>query len=383
MPSKKHPWLVALFALLLICLPAVARARAHRPDPLRSSQVRLEQIHQKLAATRQKVRILKKREHVAVDQLTVLQQRLERTNIALEDSQFRLQRAKKQLEVTKVALSDARGRFAREQQLAGGRLRAIYKHRQTDYWEALLTSPDLVGFMTRYQYFKHITQSDAQLLSRLDQRMADIDHQKHRYGQTLQTISTITSNIAVQKDQIQGDTVDQAETLARIRSERASAEAAEAQMERDEAQIASMIRRLMAARRHMPRMGTGRFIMPINAPIGDGFGLRFHPILHIMRPHKGLDFRAHAGTPIHAVDRGVVIFSGWFGSFGKVVIIDHGGDVTTLYAHASRLVAEKGQLVQRGQLIAYSGSTGLSTGPHLHFEVHVNGTAVNPLPYLR
>ncbi len=369
--------------LVLSLLAPWPAGAARTQDPLQQHRQRLERIQEKLEATRRKVTILKKKESKAVDELTVLQQRLERTSIQLEDSEFRLKRAERQLEITKLALSDAQQRFTREQQLASTRLRAIYKHRQADYWEALLTAPDLVDFMTRYQFFKYISQSDAELLNRLDRRMTEITHQKRRYGVALQTISTITENIKQQKDQIQDDTQDTSALISRLRSERASAEAAMAQLERDSVQIEAMIRRLMAARRRMPRMGTGRFQYPVNAAIGDTFGLRYHPILKVRRPHRGLDFRARQGSPIYAADRGMVIFSGWFGSFGKVVIIDHGGDITSLYAHASRLVVDKGTVVNRGQLIAYVGSTGLSTGPHLHFEVRQNGTPVNPLRFLR
>lgn len=368
--------------MLALVLPGSGWA-ARRQDPLDTHRQKLEQIQQKLQATRRKVTLLRRKESKAVDELTVLQQRLERTSIQLEDSEFRLKRAERQVAITKLALADAQTRFTREQHLAGARLRAIYKHRQTDYWEALLTAPDLVDFMTRYQFFKYISQSDAELLNRLDRRMTEITHQKRRYGVALQSISTITQNIKQQKDQIQDDTQDQSALISRLRSERAASEAALAQLERDSVQIEAMIRRLMAARRRMPRMGTGRFVSPVNARIGDTFGLRYHPILKVRRPHRGLDFRAGHGSPIYAADRGMVIFSGWFGSFGKVVILDHGGDITTLYAHASRLVVEKGQVVDRGQLVAYVGSTGLSTGPHLHFEVRRNGTPVNPMGFLR
>lgn len=375
-------WFV-LFLLIggaLGAAPAVAR---RGPDALVQHRRHLEEIQQKMQQTRRKVLVLKKKEAGAVDQLSVLQQRLEQTTVQLQDSQYRLERAKRQVAITKLALRDARDQFQHERGVAGQRLRAIYKHRQVDYWEALLTAPDLVRFMTRYQYFKHISQSDADLLNRLDSRMGEITHQQRRYGVALQTISTVTENIQQQQQEVQSDTADQGDLVERIRSEREAAEAALVQLERDSQQIEAMIRRMMSARRHMPRMGTGRFMRPVNCPIGDTFGMRYHPILHVKRPHKGVDFRAPSGTPIHAADRGVVIFSGWFGSFGKVVILDHGGDITTLYAHASRLVVERGQTVERGALIAYSGTTGLSTGPHLHFEVRLNGTPVDPLGYLR
>lgn len=373
----------SLVATTLLSLGSAPLVEARAADPIKRHQDRLEQIHRRLEATRQRVKTLRRQEHKTVDQLSDLQQKLERTSVQLEDSEFRLDRAEKQLEATKTALSKAKTRFAREQVLASSRLRAIYKHRQADYWEALLTAPDLATFTTRYQYFKHISQTDAELLNRLDNRMDDITVQKRRYGATVQTIATVTDNIKQQKDEIQDNTEETAELLDRIRGQRAEAEAAIAQMERDSQQIEAMIRRLMAARRRMPRLGTGRFARPVDSSVGSGFGMRYHPILHVNRPHRGLDFRAPSGTPIRAADRGVVIWSGWFGAFGKLVIIDHGGDLTTLYAHASRLVVSKGDVVSRGQLVAYSGSTGLSTGPHLHFEIRRNGTPVDPLGYLR
>jgi murein DD-endopeptidase MepM/ murein hydrolase activator NlpD len=107
-----------------------------------------------------------------------------------------------------------------------------------------------------------------------------------------------------------------------------------------------------------------------------------HPILHEVRPHTGIDLSAPTGTPIVAPAAGVVIKSERDGSYGNVIEIDHGNGIVTRYAHCSRLVVRRGQRVQRGDLIAAVGSTGLSVGPHLHYEIHVNGTAVDPLTYV-
>ena len=128
--------------------------------------------------------------------------------------------------------------------------------------------------------------------------------------------------------------------------------------------------------------GTGLFAFPSNAPTSSPFGWRVHPILGYRRFHAGLDFAASYGSTIRAADSGTVIFAGWYGGYGRTVIINHGGGITTLYGHASELYVSEGQTVQRGQAIASVGSTGLSTGPHLHFEVRRNGTPVNPADYL-
>ncbi|NPA46752.1 MAG: M23 family metallopeptidase [Chlorobi bacterium] len=115
--------------------------------------------------------------------------------------------------------------------------------------------------------------------------------------------------------------------------------------------------------------------------LASGFGRRFHPILKIWRPHNGLDFTAKTGTPIYATGDGVVTYAGRGSGFGLHVKIDHGYGYETVYAHMSRMAVRKGQKVKRGQIIGYVGSTGLSTGPHLHYEVHYKGKPVNPIYY--
>jgi murein DD-endopeptidase MepM/ murein hydrolase activator NlpD len=119
-------------------------------------------------------------------------------------------------------------------------------------------------------------------------------------------------------------------------------------------------------------------IRPCTGRVTDGFGMRMHPILHILRMHEGIDFEAEVGTPVYATGNGVISFVGHRGGYGLAVEINHGFGYVTVYAHLSKTEVKEGQRVKRGQEIAKTGDTGLSTGPHLHYEVRHNGIALNP-----
>ncbi len=134
---------------------------------------------------------------------------------------------------------------------------------------------------------------------------------------------------------------------------------------------------------HTDRLAATPSIMPTRGWLSSAFtAMRDHPILHTARPHEGVDITAPMGTPIEAPARGRVTFAGWEAGYGNVVTIDHGYGIVTRFAHASRLLVKVGVRVERGQRIALVGNSGLSTSPHLHYEVHVNGRPVNPLRYL-
>lgn len=390
-----------LTALTLACAlaPGADAARYSRSSltaQQRELQARQVRLNQKLAAHRARVEMLRKKEVGAVKELSSLQQKLEQTSTELTDSQFRLKRAEYKLTLTQAQLQRARSAFERQQRATGSRLRAIYKNKALDGWEALLTSPDMSTFLTRYHFFKRISSHDAGLLENLERQRQVIHQQQRQFAQQRQNIARITEVIGTQKIQLSDLTGDQKNLVDKIRTERQAAEQVVAQLEADNSSIASMIQRIIAQRRAFemqarrnnphwvrPFMGTGRFMWPVAGVITSPFGSRMHPVLGRYINHHGIDFGAASGTPIYAPDNGEVIYAGWYGGYGKVVIIDHGGDITTLFGHTSSYVVDAGTRVRKGQVIAYVGSTGMSTGPHLHFEVRRNGGAINPMAFLR
>ncbi|WP_323982226.1 M23 family metallopeptidase [Novosphingobium aureum] len=148
----------------------------------------------------------------------------------------------------------------------------------------------------------------------------------------------------------------------------------------------------LAAARPKTEAGSAGSIAPVsipsrnpldNARLTSDFGMRTHPILGRRAGHKGVDLAAPTGTPVYAPADGVISRASAFGSYGLYISIEHGGELQTRYGHLSRLNVADGQVVHKGELIGFVGSTGRSTGPHLHYEVRVDGAAVNPIPYMQ
>ena len=148
-----------------------------------------------------------------------------------------------------------------------------------------------------------------------------------------------------------------------------------------EAQSAVLAVRIRAAQgspgQYDPPTGApGRLQWPVSGAITSGFGMRWG------RMHEGIDIAVASGTPVHAAAAGRVVYAGWMSGYGNIVVLDHGGGLSTAYGHNTSVAVSVGQDVEAGQVIAYSGSTGHSTGPHVHFEVRVNGEPVDPTGYL-
>lgn len=315
------------------------------------------------------------------DRLQGLQQNITATANQITETEYRLNQAEKRLKDLQAQLEKAKAEYLEMQKATVARLQFLQRQQGSEGWAVLLQSEDFNEFLDRRYQLKRVYQADRTVLEDLKIKADEIHQQKAVVEAQKNQVALLRQQLLAQKQQYEKEAASEQTLIARLKNERAALEAAEAQLERESAQLGDLIRQKVAAQTGIIR-GTGRFIYPTAGRITSGFGARVHPILGYRRFHAGVDFGVSQGTTIRAADSGRVIFSGWYGGYGQAVIIDHGGGLTTLYAHASRLFVREGQGVQQGQAIAAVGSTGLSTGPHLHFEVRQNGNPVNPMGYL-
>jgi len=364
----------------------MAQGPLHRSSALVAQSVQeLEQQRRTLEQQRQQLQDqqneLEGRQNTSETNLQTLERSIVYTANQITETEFRLTKAEQDLQRLEANLRQAETDYENVRMATVARLQFLQRQQGSEGWAVLLQSQDFNEFLDRQYQLKRVYAADRQVLQDLKVKADEIQRQKGAVEDQKNQVALLRQQLLSQKRQYEAEAQEEKQLISRLQERRSALEAAEAQLERESEQIADLIRQRLAAQSGAVR-GTGRFVFPANARISSGFGNRVHPILGYSRFHGGVDFAAPQGSTIFAADSGQVIFSGWYGGYGQTVIIDHGGGITTLYAHASQISVQEGQSIQQGQPIAAVGSTGLSTGPHLHFEVRQNGSPVNPMGYL-
>ena len=335
--------------------------------------------------------------------LKQIQADLDAANARLQSIQTKQAEINAQIAQTQNEIVKMEAYLKTRQDVLNRRVRAIYMHGQLNYLEVILGANSFSDFANRVELLKRVIRSDYNLILEIQKQKAAIEAKKAQLEEDKQQLDTLAAEAEKTRQEIAKKKAEQQKVLDAAKSNKAAA----AQMEQDlNAQLAS-VRNLIqqrlaaaeAARQAAQQQaasddeggggsddnyvqGTGAMGWPCSGPITSPFGYRTHPIFGTTIFHAGIDIGVDYGTPIHAADSGVVVYSGWISGYGNAVIIDHGGGISTLYGHNQSLAVSEGQSVSKGSVIAYAGSTGNSTGPHCHFEVDVNGSPVNPMGYL-
>ena len=234
----------------------------------------------------------------------------------------------------------------------------------------------------RVTYISYITSSNKNLLDDLTEKTNTLIAQKNKLQQDKANLSEFLKDKKSEQDMLKQQVELKNQILASLKQRKLSdltrKTLLEEEIKKEQAKIEEIIREMNKGDIKLK----GGLIWPVKGPITSPFGWRINPIWHTREFHLGIDIAVGTGTPVKAAAAGMVNYAGWMNGYGNVVIIYHGSDVSTLYAHLRNFVVRKGQIVKQGQVIAYSDNTGWSTGPHLHFGVYVGDKAVNPLKYL-
>lgn len=298
-------------------------------------------------------------------------------------------------------LTEAQKRLEGRESVFYKRVRDIYINGRLSYLDVVIGSKDFSDFANRLEVLKRIIDSDITLINEIKKERADIEAHKQKLEADRAKLVELEKAALAKQAEIEQKKAERNVVLQKAQNDRATAMQAIEELNASSAQVSAMLKERQAARAAAAAaaataaqssggqgasdnwvQGTGQLGWPVSGEITSPYGYRVHPIWGTTIYHSGIDIGVDEGTPVHAADGGVVVWSGWMGGYGYAVVIDHGNGLSTLYGHNSELAVDEGQSVAKGQVISYAGSTGNSTGPHVHFEVRVNGDPVDPMGYL-
>ena len=347
------------------------------------------QIDAQMGHAKKEIKKLKLLEKIETNRLYKNQQKLEYTQYSLQKNKKEYSSAKNEVISLEKKLDVLLAEHRRHLQYTSKRIVQIFKHKRNNYIEFLLNSEDINAFLDRLYFENIIISNDRKKLHETKSVAREIMALKNRIEMQKRNLENSIANINRQQEDIQDAISKNEKLIEKLKTDRATWEKAERDLAKQSRAISQMINQeaKKTQKDGVSITVTGGFTRPVPGRITSPFGSRIHPIFKRKIFHSGVDIGAPYGTPIKAANSGRVIFVGWYSGYGKVVIIDHGKigglPTTTLYAHMSTTIAHQGSNVAKGQIIGKVGTTGYSTGPHLHFEVRQKGNPVNPLNFIR
>lgn len=339
----------------------------------------IDQKKVKMAEIEAEVKKLDKELTTAMDELTKLNKELDKVS--------------EELETAKSELVTAREEKEQQQETLETRIRYMYEYGEISYLDTLLSATSFTDFLNRVEYIKVIYEYDQNIYDSLEKKEQEINDLVKTIDMKKLEVEVLQKNATLKRDELQANVTQKEALVFQIENDiqllQQQIEEEERANKNVEAMIQAEIKKqeeLMKAQNKAPVTYTGGKFMwptPSNTTVNSPFGYRIHPITGKNKLHAGVDVPVGIGTPVYAAADGTVMTSGTVQGYGTTVIIMHGSNLSSLYGHLSSTTVSVGQSVKKGDLIAYSGNTGNSTGPHLHFEVRENGVATDPMAYVQ
>jgi murein DD-endopeptidase MepM/ murein hydrolase activator NlpD len=385
--------------VLVLATVAVAPAGADTIEERKQSvDAQIAELGQRVAATQRKEASLRAQVESASSEIRALAQRVNDISVELEplerELELRRERLRRLNELFRLQterLKLLRRQHAIALRRLGDRVDQLYRQEETDTLSLLLSATSFTDALDVFDYLRRIADEDERVASevgaaknRVREHREQTRTTRKRHRQETRVVAVRVGQVRALRDRLAASRSGLVASQAQRQQDLAELSAAErehlAEMEALQQVSAELAAKIQAAQ---AAAGTGGgspsaagFVWPVLGPVTSPFGWRWG------RMHEGIDIAASTGTPIRAAAAGTVIYAGWLGGYGNLTVIDHGGGVATAYGHQSGFAAGNGAYVAQGQVIGYVGNTGHSTGPHLHFEVRVNGVPQDPLGYL-
>jgi murein DD-endopeptidase MepM/ murein hydrolase activator NlpD len=377
---------MALAAYLLLPLPGLS---APLPQRIEHKREQIDQAKQKEGVLSTDIAQFSTRIESLQGEISATQTRLDRAQASLDRQKAKLLEVRDQLEQARDRLESLRRELETARKVLAARLVEIYKADPPDALTVVLQSDGFGDLLEQAEFLERISDQDREITDEVrrlrdrarDQavKLADLEEREQLAAERIlaerDQIAQAQGQLVASRDELASTRADKRGVLAQVREQRGILEDDLASLEAEQAKVAAALQGSPAP--GPVKQGSGQLIWPLSGPVVGAFGEA--------RPghtHAGIDIAVPEGTPIRAADSGRVALMGYVGGYGNYTCIQHTGSLSTCYAHQSSFATSNGANVSQGQVIGYSGNTGNSTGPHLHFEVRINGTPVDPMGYL-
>lgn len=370
MITCKRLWINILLVALIIAA-AFFPVYAVTNDEIESRQDELEQVERRKSDEKSALEYRLNREAAIKEEIKKLENRLHELRLEQERLSGEIALVEDEIDHAEIELADAEDRLSYQEDLLKLRLRAIQQYGVVSYIEVLFESQSFPDFLTRLYNLSIIASNDLRLIEEIQAERNIIQAWKDDLEQKKSDLERMRSQVAANAEEMRRAAGDREYLLGELQEEIVLNLKAISDLEEEAQRLDEEIRRLIAESQFSGIDGLLHWPIEPPATISSGYGWRRDPFSGNQAWHGGIDIAPHYGAAnyILAAERGEVIFSGWNGGYGNCIMIDHGGGTVTLYAHMSSLLVVKGNIVERGQRIARAGTTGYSTGVHLHFEV--------------
>lgn len=402
-------WLAFLVAtVLLLSLPCAVMADTKESldeqiksetEALSDAQDEKESMQNNLEAARALKESLEDTKDELSEHVVQLDNKMSKVSEKLMQVEMLLEAKEKELKETEDELVKAKEDIVRQYEDMKIRIQFMYENGSLSYLDILLSSSSFSDLLNKAEYIEQVSAYDRQMLEYYEATKAEVEELEKELQSQKDILETVQKDVKSQQDEMQGLIIEKQDQIKAYQTDISNKEAAIKEYEDMIAAQDAIIRALEASveeakkkRREMDVSGNttedsyggGQFCWPAPAytRISDDYGYRTHPILGVQQFHNGVDMAAPSGSNILAAADGTVIAATYNATMGNYIMIDHGGGLYTIYMHASALYVSSGATVSKGDLIAAVGSTGRSTGPHLHFGVRLNGQYVSPWNYL-
>jgi len=378
---RKHPWLMIPLILLIISIFFLGFVEANTIDELNNEidarQEELEELEERKQEERSSLEQRLNRQAALEQELEELEGYIRE----LQEEQALLQEeiaaVEAEIALVEQELAEAEERLSYQEELLNLRLRAIQQYGLVSYFEVLFESSSFPDFLTRLYNLSIIASNDLRLMEEIMTERELIQAWKDELDESKDELEAKRRQVAENEEEMKRAAAEREALLAELQEEITRNLQAIADLEEESQRLETMIRELIAEAESLFSGLEGELHWPIEPPtwISSGYGWRRDPFSGYQAWHGGIDIAPRNGAAnfILAAARGEVIYSGWNGGYGNCIMIDHGGGTVTLYSHLSNLLARTGDVVERGERIGRAGTTGYSTGVHLHFEVREYG----------